>query len=175
MVTFKNALLGAVLALGSFVAMSANAATYNWTFTDQNGQAAGSGKLETSDNIVVTGMSGTLYGKKITFYPNKPQAWTTPIPNGLRIDVNTPVPGQSLNQNVPNTTGANVAYDDIYDFANGVTYVGGIMISTGSGATLRVYFITRDNQTYDINTPTDFFSINSDGSYASNNGTFTVN
>jgi hypothetical protein len=155
------------------MAVSANATTYDWSFTDQNGAAAGKGTLDMTDNVVVTKMTGTLYGSAINFYPNKPVAWTS-APRGVTLDSNDPVPGETTAQNVPNTTGANYSYDDIYNFENGVTYVGGILISTGSGSTLRVYVITRDNSNYDITTPTDFFSINKDGSYSSNNGTFTV-
>jgi hypothetical protein len=147
---------------------------YNWTFTDQNGTAAGSGTLEMLNNLIVTEMTGTLYGKSITFYPNKTLPWTTPVKNGLHIQVNNPVLGESQVIGVPNTTGANYGFDDIYDFNDGVTYYGGILISTGSGSTLRVYIITRDSPTYDISTPTDFFSIDSNGTYEPNNGVFTI-
>ncbi len=156
-------------------ASAADAGTkYNWTFTDQNGTAAGSGTLEMLDNIIVTDMTGTLYGKKITFYQNRSKASSSPPKNGLNIQLDNPVPGESQVVAVPNTTGANYGFDDIYDFNNGVTYYGGLLISTGSGSTLRVYIITRDSQNYDITTPTDFFSIDPNGTYEPNNGTFTV-
>jgi hypothetical protein len=174
---WNGAIIGAALAVASVLAaVPANAAAtvYNWSFTDQSSTVVGSGTLEMTDNIVVTSMKGNLYGQKIQFYPNKPKPWTSPIPNGLNIQTSNPVPGESQVVGVPNTTGANVGYDDIYDFNNGVTYVGGLLITTGKGKTLRCYFITRDSQTYDLSTPTDFFSINPDGSYSSNNGTFTV-
>ncbi len=169
----RTALFAAILTFASVAA--ANAATkYNWSFTDQNGQPAGSGTLEMSFNIIATKMTGTLYGQKITFYQNKEKDWRGPIPNGVNIHCNNPVPGESTLQNVPNTTGANYTYDDIYNFENGVTYVGGILISTGKGPTLKFYIIGRDNSNYDINTKTNFFSILPDGSYVSNDGVFAV-
>ena len=168
----------ALLACGmaAFGATAAKAATwqYDWTFKDQSNTVIGSGTLNMTDNIVVSAMAGTINGQKITFYPNHPKPWAKAPPNGLNIQTSNPVPGTSQIVNVPNTTGANVGYDDIYNFNDGVTYYGGIAVSTGKAATLRVYFLTRDSQNHDINTPTDLFSINPNGSYSQVEGTFSV-
>jgi hypothetical protein len=174
---WNGVIIGAALAVASVLAaVPANAAAtiYNWSFTDQSSTVVGSGTLEMTDNIVVTSMKGTLYGQKIQFYQNKPKPWTSPIPNNLNIQTSNPVPGESQVVGVPNSGGANDGYDDIYDFNNGVTYFGGLLISTGKGPSLTLYFITRDSQNYDINTPTDFFTFPPNGAYGSNNGTFTV-
>ena len=167
------------LLAGALVALSATAAQaatwqYNWTFKDQSNAVIGSGTLNMTDNIVVSAMAGTINGQKITFYPNKPKSWPKPPPNGLNIQTSNPLPGTSQIVGVPNTGGANVGYDDIYNFNDGVTYYGGIAVSTGKTATLRVYFITRDAQNHDINTPTDLFSINPNGSYSQVEGSFSV-
>ena len=172
--SINHALFGGILALSSVTSSAANATTtYNWSFVDQSSNQIGNGTLTTVNNIVVTGMKGTLNGQKITFYQNKPTPWTK-TPNNLNLQINNPVPGVTQVVNIPNTTGANIGYDDIYDFNNGVTYFGGLCISTGKGASLRVSFLTRDSQAYDINTPTDIFSVNPDGSYSQIEGTFSV-
>src|SRR5262249_12942924 len=132
--TAKNFLLaGALVALS---AVSAEAATYqyNWVFKDQNNVQIAQGQLNMTDNIVVSAMVGAVGIQKITFYPNKPKPWPKAPPNGLNIQTSNPVPGNSQIVNVPNTTGANYGYDDIYSFNDGVTYYGGIAFSTGKGA-----------------------------------------
>jgi hypothetical protein len=170
---WNGAMIGAALTVASVLAaVPANAGTkYNWSFTDQSSTVVGSGTLEMTDNIIITKMTGNLFGKKILFYPNKPNPWTTPVPNGLHIETNNPVPGNS--QVVGFDGGLNTGYDDIYNFNDGITYYGGIFLSTGTGAGLQEFEFARDSANYTLATPTDLLTFTG-GWYTTDEGTFTV-
>lgn len=146
---------------------------HTWTFTDATGQI-GSGNIYLYDNVLVTRMTGTINGQRITFCPNGPTASFCPLRQWT--DVNDPAKGQTTIQNPPNAGGANYTYDDIYVFSgNGSGFTGldtdGLVFSTGSVRSttnpLRVYNLFVDSLN---NAQADLFS-----NQTSDEGTFTVN
>ncbi len=147
----------------------------NWTFTDANG-VVGSGAMRVNTQTgVVLSMSGTYEGKNIIFSSvtdNK-----SGIINGYHYSYHPNDPaGYNTLQGVPNTTGANYTYDDIYNTTlNPGTGVdpAGILVSTGAGKTKTYYDISLD---YSGASQVDFFSIANDGqgTYVEDEGTFST-
>lgn len=140
-----------VVALGS--SARATTVTDDWTFTD-GGSNSGSGTFTyNSSTGLVTSFAGQYDGNALSFW----SAATPPV-----IDNS----GQLTYHGVPNTGGADFIFDNLYPFTTG-----GLLVSTGTGATQRFYDISLDNPGA---TSVDFFSINSDGSYRVDDGTFVV-
>src|SRR3974390_2371734 len=96
---------------------------------------------------VVVGMNGTYEGKSIALSPITAPAQGTI--NGFNYSYAPDDPSSVFNtlQDVPNTTGANYNYDDVYNpTANPGTGadVDGILVSTGAGASKTYYEISVD-------------------------------
>lgn len=148
--SLKVAFLG-ILALGFTSAANATIITDSWSF---NGTKAGSGSFTYDDTSgLVSSFAGNYNGNALTFW------------DGSKSPVQ--VNGSDLvYHGVPNTHGADYAFDDLFPFTKG-----GLLVSTGSGAGQRFYDISLD---FTGATNVDFFSINPDGSYLPDNGTFAV-
>ena len=146
----KLLMAGAALAAGVLVSAPAFAVTLDWTFTGVN---TGSGQMTVGANDQVTAFDGTYDGQTLTFYAN---------PN---------FPGTfNLHPHTPNAGGADLIADDLYNPATGVD-VNGILVSTGAGDAERVFDISLDNPGA---AQTDFFSVNPNGSFQLDNGTFST-
>jgi hypothetical protein len=154
----KKLVLGAIGLIGAaVVSFSAQASTItdSWTFTD-GGSNSGSGAFTyDSSTGLVSAFSGQYDGASLTFW-NSSDA--PPVQNQGG--------GQMTYPGVPNTGGANYTFDDFFAFT-----VEGLLASTGTGAAQRFYDISLDTPGA---TSVDFFSINPDGSYRIDNGTFAV-
>jgi len=106
-------LFAAVLAAGAAAAASASAVTLDWTVS---GPATGSGKMVVNEqNDLVTGFTGHIDGLVVTFYP---LGYDKAGPKGSHYSFhpNDPGPGFNTIQDVPNTTGLNLTYDDYYGY-----------------------------------------------------------
>lgn len=145
----------------------------DWTFTDANGvQGSGVMRVNTQSGVVLS-MSGTYEGKSIIFSSvtdNKSGKI-----NGYSYSYHPDDPaGYNTLQGVPNTTGANYTYDDIYSTTlnpgTGVDY-SGILVSTGAGKTKTYYDISLD---YPGASAVDFFSETPTGGYVEDEGTFST-
>jgi hypothetical protein len=147
----KLLMAGAALAAGVLVSAPAFAVTLDWTFTGTN---TGNGQMTVGANDQVTSFDGSYDGQALTFYanPNFPGTFNLHDPH------------------TPNTGGADLIADDFYSPTTGVD-VNGILVSTGAGATERVFAISLDNPGA---TQTDFFSINPNGQFLIDNGTFST-
>jgi PEP-CTERM motif len=152
----KAAVLG-VLALGYASAANAVVVTDNWSFTD-GGSHTGNGSFSyDSTTGLVSSFSGNYDGNALTFI-----SLNAPIPD---VHPNTTT-GVSTYQNVPNTGGANLGFDNLFPIT-----VNGILASIGSGPSEIVYEISLDSPGATL---VDFFSINPAGNYVVDNGTFAV-
>ena len=151
---FAKVALLAILGLTFASAADAATVTDTWTFSD-GGSNTGNGSFTyDSTTGLVSSFNGNYDGNALTFW----DASTAPIQiNGS---------GQLVYHGVPNTSGADFIFDDLYPFT-----VGGLLVSTGSGAGQRFYDISLDSPGA---SSVDFFSINPDGSYLFDNGTFAV-
>jgi PEP-CTERM motif len=156
MLKMRSALVGAIACTSVLFALSprdasASIITDNWSF---NGTNTGSGSFTYDDTSgLVSSFTGSYNGNALTFW----DASTPPVQ----------VSGSNLvYHSVPNTNGADYIFDDLFPFT-----VGGLLVSTGSGAGQRFYDISLD---FAGATNVDFFSINPDGSYLPDNGTFAV-
>jgi hypothetical protein len=148
--SLKAAFLG-ILALGFTSAANATIITDSWTFSGTN---TGSGSFKYDDTSgLVSSFTGNYNGNALTFW----DASMAPVQaNG----------GNLVYHGVPNTNGADYIFDNLFPFT-----VGGLLVSTGSDAGQRFYNISLD---YAGASQVDFFSINPDGSYLRDNGTFAV-
>ncbi len=127
---------------------------FDWTFTDASG-VVGKGVLDVSGAGDILSLTGTYLGEPLTFYSN------------------LNVPGTSTWQGVPNTGGADFVFDDYVTPTAGTNQISiyGLLLSVGSGPSIRFYDLSLDNPGAKS---ADFFSINSNGSYSSDEGDFTL-
>jgi hypothetical protein len=151
---FAKVTLLAVLGMTFASAAGASTVTDIWTFSD-GGSNTGIGSFSyESTTGLVSSFTGNYDGNALTFW----DASTAPVQiNGS---------GQLVYHGVPNTGGADFIFDDLYPFT-----VPGLLVSTGSGAGQRFYAISLDSPAA---SSVDFFSINPDGSYVVDDGTFAV-
>jgi hypothetical protein len=152
---FVKAAVFSVLALGYSGIANAAVITDTWTFTGTN---SGNGSFTYDDTTgLVSSFTGNYGGNALTFI-----TLNAPI-----TDVHPdPATGISTYQNVPNTHGANLGFDNLFPIT-----VNGILASTGSGSNEIVYEISLDSPGATL---VDFFSINPAGNYVFDNGTFAV-
>jgi PEP-CTERM motif len=159
--TMRSVLLpsgfAAAIALISAPAGAAPMVTENWSFLAMPSGNMGSGSLTyDSSTGLVSSFTGTFIGQPLTFW----DASTPPV------QANDPSSGLLTYHGVPNTGGADFIFDDLLPID-----IDGILVSTGSGASERFYDISLDSP----GAPqVDFFSINSNGSYAFDDGTLTT-
>ncbi|WP_375390759.1 PEPxxWA-CTERM sorting domain-containing protein [uncultured Sphingomonas sp.] len=153
--------IGALIALATTTSAHA-ATTLSWSFAGTN---TGSGQLTYDDPTdVVTAFSGAYAGGSValvsfTSDPNNPGAQIEPNGGGLYTY-----------RAVPNTGGANYTFDGLFH----QTYANrGYLVSTGTGANERVYVLNVDHNS-DGADQFNFFSINPDGSYRQDFGTFAT-
>lgn len=131
--------------------------TETWSFLGSPSGNMGSGSFTyNSSTGLVSSFTGTFIGQPLTFW----DASTPPV------QANDPGPGLLTYHGVPNTGGADFIFDDLFPIDTN-----GILVSTGSGASERFYDISLD---FPGATQVDFFSINPDGTYLFDNGTFTT-
>lgn len=147
----------AAIALISGPARATPMVTENWSFLGTPSGNMGNGSLTyDSSTGLVSSFTGTFIGLPFTNW----DASTPPV------QANTPSPGLLTYHGVPNTGGADFIFDDLLPID-----VNGILVSTGSGASERFYDVSLD---FLGATQVDFFSINPNGSYVFDNGTFTT-
>jgi hypothetical protein len=148
-----SAAVAAVLAASG--AANATTTTLKWTFSGTND---GSGQLTyNTSNGLVSAFSGSYDGQAITRF------WDASTPPVL---ANDPSAGLMTYHGVPNTGGADYIFDDLYP----IDYQG-ILVSVGASPDQRFYDISLDSPGA---SQVDFFSINPNGSYRPDNGTFTT-
>jgi PEP-CTERM motif len=147
----------AAIALISGPAGAAPMVAENWSFLGMPSGNMGSGSLTyDSSTGLVSSFTGTFIERPLTFW----DASTPPV------QANDPSPGLLTYHGVPNTGGADFIFDDLLPID-----INGILVSTGSGASERFYDISLDSPGA---TQVDFFSINLNGSYVFDDGTFTT-
>lgn len=155
-------LASASIAAVATPSIASAATTVDWMFTGTN---TGSGQItydEATD--LVTALSGTYAGGSLSLV-----SFLNRDPNNPGAEINDNGGGLYTYRGVPNTGGVNYTFDDKFT----QTYnTSGYLASTGIGSDERVYVLNVDKN--DGVDQFNFFSINPDGSYRQDFGTFAT-
>jgi hypothetical protein len=151
---FAKTSMIAIVGMAFAGAASASTVSDTWSFSDGGSNSGNGAFTYESTTGLVSSFTGNYDGNALTFW----DASTAPV------QINNS--GQLVYHGVPNTHGADYIFDDLFPFT-----VGGLLVSTGSGASQKFYDLSLD---YQGASSVDFFSIDPNGGYVVDNGTFSA-